>query len=76
MQPEARDLAYLWDMLEAAREVQQFIVAACFEEYIRDDMRQRALERAIEILGEAARNVPDAFKDAHQTSYILLKFME
>jgi hypothetical protein len=27
MQPEERDPAYLWDMLEAAREVQRFMAA-------------------------------------------------
>jgi hypothetical protein len=32
MQPEERDPAYLWDMLEAAREVQRFVAVVRFEE--------------------------------------------
>src|SRR5215471_9262465 len=65
MQPEDRDPAYLWDMLEAAREVQRFIAAVRLEEYLQDPMRQRAIKRTIEILGEAARNVSETFKAAH-----------
>ena len=65
MQPEERDPAYLWDMLEAAREVQRFMAAVRFEEYMQEPMRQRAIERTIEILGEAARNVSETFKVAH-----------
>src|SRR5215471_3451516 len=61
MRPEERDPAYLWDMLEAAREVQRFMAAVRFEE----SMHQRAIERTIEILGEAARNVSETFKVAH-----------
>jgi uncharacterized protein with HEPN domain len=65
MPPEDRDPAYLWDMLEAAREVQYFVAAVRLEEYLQDPMRQRAVERSIEILGEAARHVSDTFKAAH-----------
>jgi uncharacterized protein with HEPN domain len=50
MQPEERDPAYLWDMLEAAREVQRFMAAVRFEAYMQEPMRQRAIERTIEIL--------------------------
>ena len=65
MPPEDRDPAYLWDMLNAAREVQRFMAAVCLEEYMQEPMRQRAIERTIEILGEAARNVSETFKAAH-----------
>lgn len=65
MQPEERDPAYLWDMLEAAREVQRFIAAVRLEEYMQEPLRQRAIERTLEILGEAACNVSETFKTAH-----------
>jgi uncharacterized protein with HEPN domain len=65
MLPEDRDPAYLWDIVEAAREVQRFMTAVRLEEYLQDPMRQRAIERTIEILGEAARNVSETFKAAH-----------
>lgn len=65
MRPEARDAAYLWDMLEAAREVERYTADFTFAAYEQDRMRQRAVERAIEIIGEAARRVSDPFKQAH-----------
>ena len=57
MQPEERNAAYLWDMLEAAREVVAFTAGISYHAYANDRMRQRAVERAVEIIGEAARQV-------------------
>ena len=65
MQPEERDAAYLWDMLEAGREAVAFTTGISFEAYSHDRMRQRAVERAIEIVGEAARRVSEDFRQAH-----------
>jgi uncharacterized protein with HEPN domain len=53
------------DMLEAAREAQQFIVAVSLDQYLQNLMLQRAIERLVEIIGEAARKVSDTFKTAH-----------
>jgi len=65
MRPEERDPAYLWDMLDRARLVREFLVDIKFEEYIRDRMLQLAVERAVEIIGEAARRVSDSYKKMH-----------
>jgi uncharacterized protein with HEPN domain len=65
MHPEDRDAAYLWDMWDAARAVRDFVVGTRSEDYIRDRMKQMAVERALEIIGEAARGVSDGFKQAH-----------
>jgi uncharacterized protein with HEPN domain len=65
MRPEERDLAYLWDMHDAAQAVLEFTNGVAFEQYVREPMRQRAVERSIEILGEAARRVSDGFKIRH-----------
>lgn len=55
MRPEERDLAYLWDMREAAREVVEFTADVSIERYAADKKLRRAVERAIEIIGEACR---------------------
>ncbi len=55
MQPEDRDPGYLWDMLDAARAIRDFTVDVTLDEYLRDRKLQLAVERAIEIIGEAAR---------------------
>ena len=59
MPPEERDPAYLWDMLDAAQTVRQLVAGLSVNSYLRDRRTQLALERGIEIVGEAAgREVP------------------
>ena len=65
MPPESRDPAYLWDMLEAAKRILEFTRQTTFEQYARNEMMQSAVERQLEIIGEAARRVSDTFKAAH-----------
>jgi len=55
-QPE-RDAAYLWDMLESAKQTHA-LAADLTVELLLDDVRSRyAIERGLEIIGEAARRV-------------------
>jgi uncharacterized protein with HEPN domain len=65
MQPEPKDAAYLWDMLDAARWVREFVRSRSFEGYTADRMLRGAVERHIEIIGEAANRVSRAFRAAH-----------
>jgi uncharacterized protein with HEPN domain len=65
MSPEEGDPAYLWDMLDAARRVVEFTRGIDFAAYVGDPMRRMAVERALEILGEAARRVSESFRKAH-----------
>jgi len=69
MRPEERDPAHLWDMLEAARAVIDFAGSLTLEEFLapgRDgQIRRLAVERELEILGEAARRVSSRFRDEH-----------
>ena len=65
MQPEGHDAAYLWDMVEAAREIRGFVKGIAAREFLRNRMIQMAVERAVEIIGEAARHVSDSFKQDH-----------
>jgi uncharacterized protein with HEPN domain len=65
MQHKDRDPAYLWDMLEHARLAQEFVTDLSVEAYTRDRMRQLALERVLEVLGEAARRISSDFKEEH-----------
>jgi uncharacterized protein with HEPN domain len=65
MQPDERDAAYLWDMLDAARVVEQLSSGMEFTEYSNDRKTQLAVERSLEIIGEAAGRVSALFRDAH-----------
>ena len=62
---EMRDPAYLWDMLDAAASIRQFAQGATFHEYATNKLIRSAVERQLEILGEASRRVSEGFKEAH-----------
>ncbi|MHC4207152.1 MAG: HepT-like ribonuclease domain-containing protein [Planctomycetota bacterium] len=64
MQPDPEDMARLWDMLDAARAVIQFTDKIQFEEFLVDRMVRNAVERNLEIIGEAARCVSLTFRDS------------
>ena len=66
MRPEDRDASYLWDMLDAARAIRDFTVGVTRDAYLRDRKLQLAVERAIEIIGEAARLLSPSFKGQHE----------
>jgi len=65
MQPDQRDAAYLWDMLDAARTVEQLSSGLDFTQYSNDRRTQLAIERSLEIIGEAANRVSALFRKAH-----------
>lgn len=50
MRPEEKDTAYLWDMLNAAREVMNFTQASDLTGYLKDRQLRMAVERAVEIM--------------------------
>lgn len=65
MPPEDRDAAYVWDMLDAARTIQSFTIGVSLDDYLHDRKLQLAVERAIEIIGEAARLISPGLKAEH-----------
>jgi uncharacterized protein with HEPN domain len=65
MRPDQRDKAYLWDMLDAAEAVLDFVRDKTPKDYLADRMLRGAVERHIEIIGEAARHVSAELKQAH-----------
>ena len=65
MRPDERDVALLADMLGSARIVAGYVAGRQFEEYLADQMLRDAVERRVEIVGEAARGVSRAYQDAH-----------
>jgi len=59
------DASYLWDMVEAGRAIQDFIAGIDLKGFLGNRMLQAAVERKVEILGEAARLLSEEFKKAH-----------
>lgn len=65
MRPDSRDAALLWDMLEYSRVVTQIIRDLSYASYAQNRALQLAVERAVEVVGEAARHISPAFQAAH-----------
>jgi uncharacterized protein with HEPN domain len=57
MQPSDEDLAYLWDMLHYCRAILEETSGKSLEHYLADENFRLAIERRIEIIGEAAAHV-------------------
>jgi uncharacterized protein with HEPN domain len=64
MTPGERDLAYLWDMLDAARAIAEFVRGIDQEAYRENRMMQLAVERCLQVIGEAAKKVFEPVKAA------------
>ncbi len=60
--------AYLWDMLNAARDTIEIVADADLETFSTNKRIYRVVERSLEILGEAAKRVSDEFR--HSTPQI------
>jgi uncharacterized protein with HEPN domain len=65
MRPKSSDISYLWDMLDAACAIREFLVGKNFDDYAHDRLLRGAVERHIEIMGEAARDVSADYRNAH-----------
>lgn len=65
MATDKTDAGWLWDMMMAAQAVEQFVHGQTLPDYEADLMLRSAVERQIEIIGEAARHVSDDFQEAH-----------
>lgn len=65
MQLEERDQAYLWDMLEAAKEITAFLKGVRYDDFVRSKMIRSAVERQLMIVGEAANHVSEEFQEKH-----------
>lgn len=50
-------LAHLYDVIQAARAIKEFIAVRTFEDYISDELLRSAVERKFEIMGEALNRI-------------------
>ncbi len=63
--PDKDDSAYLLDMWRASHAVLGFVAGKQFEYYEQDLLLRSGVERQIEIVGEAARQISADFRKAH-----------
>ena len=60
-----RDIGSLWDMVNAINRIQEFTENLTEDAYLDSALTQSAVERQLEILGEAARRLSDELRQAH-----------
>lgn len=65
MKPLERDAAYLWDMLDAAKQAADLSADFDLDRLLKDIRTRYAVERVLEIIGEAARRVSQETRAAH-----------
>lgn len=66
MQPEDRDIAFLWDILEAAKDIHDFVRKTTLKEFSSDKKTRYAIERQLLVIGEAAKRVSESYKQKPQ----------
>jgi uncharacterized protein with HEPN domain len=60
MSPSARDWRlYADDIVESCGKIRRYVSGMTFEEFVADDRTRDAVIRNIEVIGEAAKNLPD-----------------
>lgn len=61
-----RDIAdYLKDILQAIDDIAEFTEGMDFEQFNGDKKTVNAVIRSLEVLGEAAKHIPEAFRKRH-----------
>ncbi len=65
MQPEDRDIAFLWDILEAAKDIHDFVKNTNLKAFSSDKKTRYAVERQLLVIGEAAKRVSESYKQKH-----------
>ena len=61
----SRDPSYLSDIVEAARLAIGFVEGVSEDQFLNDPMRQAAVVRQLEVIGEAAKRLSEEFRTAH-----------
>jgi len=62
---DKRELAYLWDMQNAAKEINEFMHGVKFSKFEKDKIMRYAAERLLLIIGEAANHLSPQFRKKH-----------
>ncbi|MBN2107857.1 MAG: DUF86 domain-containing protein [Deltaproteobacteria bacterium] len=53
---------YLSDIIEAMTRIEEFVGTMSYDDFIEDDKTSSAVIRKFEIIGEAAKQIPDAIR--------------
>lgn len=60
------DKAYILHMLDEIKNIENFLTGMDFDKFIGDIKTSKAVERSLEIIGEAAKNLSVEFKEKNK----------
>lgn len=58
-------ILYLEDILDAIRKIREYVAEINYEDFCGDEKTVDAVIRNLEVIGEAAKNLPQNMKDLH-----------
>ncbi len=56
---------FIEDILESIKDIESFSKGLTKGKFIEDKLRQNAIIRSLEIMGEAVKNIPDSFREKY-----------
>lgn len=56
---------YFTDILDSIEKIEGYLKGRTYEKFVNDEMALDAVVRNIEIIGEAAKNIPEETKQSH-----------
>ena len=56
---------FIQDILESIKDIESFSKGLTEEKFTSDKLRQNAIIRSLEIIGEAVKNIPDSFREKY-----------
>ena len=59
---------YIQDIIEAMDKLMKFVKGMSYDEFVQDDKTVFAVVRAIEIIGEAVKNIPEEVRSKRELS--------
>ncbi len=65
MKEEKDSLIFVKHILENIEDIEKFSKNLSEKEFEKDVLKQKAIIRSIEVIGEATKNIPDSFKEKY-----------
>lgn len=59
-------IIFVKDILDSIFKIESFSKGLTKNDFLKDELRQSAIVRQLEIIGEATKNIPNSFRDKYQ----------